>query len=79
MPVVSIEAQADHARPLLPMRNDIAPLRIVEIEPAHDREAVGVFAQRSLRQLVRVRVPQYRVDQRPVDTGIVHVGNRLFG
>src|SRR4030088_1663024 len=48
--VVGIEAQADHARPLLPMRDDIAPLRIVEIEPPHGREAVGVFAHRRLTQ-----------------------------
>jgi hypothetical protein len=39
----------------------------------------GVFAHRRLRQLVRIRVPQHWMDQRPVDTGLVHVGNRLFG
>jgi hypothetical protein len=65
--------------PLASNPYDIAPSRIVEIEPAHDREAVGVFAHRRLRQLVRIRVPQHRMDQRPVDTGLVHVCNRLFG
>ena len=42
-------------------------------------KTVGVFEHRFDRQLVRVRVPQHRVDQRPVDAGLIHAGNRLFG
>ena len=38
----SREGQAEHTRPLLPVRDEIAPLRVVEIEPAHDGKAVGV-------------------------------------
>jgi hypothetical protein len=79
VPLVGIEAQAEHARPLLPVRDEVASLGVVEIEPAHDRKTVGVFAHRLDRQLVRVRVPQHRVDQRPVDAGRVHGRNRLFG
>ena len=79
MSLVGIEAQAEHARPLLPVRDEIAAVRVVEIEPAHDRKAVGVFAHRCDRQLVRVRVPQHRVDQRPVDAGLIHAGDRLLG
>ncbi len=79
MPLVEIEAQAEHAGTLLPVRDEIAPLRIVEIEPAHDREAIGIFPHRRLRQLVRIRVPQHRMDQRAIDAGFVHARNRLLG
>src|SRR5262249_4949919 len=63
---------------LLPVRDEVAAVRVVEIEPAHDRKAVGVFAHRFERQLVRVRVPQHRVDQRPVDARLIHARYRLF-
>src|SRR6267143_4730552 len=56
VPLVGIEPQAEHARPLLPVRDEVAAVRVVEVEPAHDRETVGVFAHRFDRQLVRVRV-----------------------
>jgi hypothetical protein len=45
-PGVGSLAAPDLARPLLPMRDEIAAVRVVEIEPAHDRKAVGVFAHR---------------------------------
>ena len=42
----------EHARPFFPMRDEIAAIRVVEIEPPHDREAVGVFAHRLDGQFV---------------------------
>jgi len=78
LPLVEIEAQAEHARPLFPTRDEVATIRVVEMEPPHDSEAVGVFAHRFLGQLVRVGIPQDRVDQRPVHTGLIHGGDRLL-
>jgi hypothetical protein len=60
------------------MRDEIAAVRVVEIEPAHDRETIGVFAYRLDRELVRIRVPQHRVDQCPVDAGLIHPRDRLL-
>src|SRR2546429_4125766 len=34
------EAHAEHARLLLPVRHERAALRLLECDPAHDREAV---------------------------------------
>ncbi len=79
MPLVGIKPQSEPPRPLLPVRHEVATLRVVEIKPAHDRKAVRVFAHRRFRQLVRIRVPQHRVDQRPVDAGRIHAGDRLLG
>ncbi len=76
VPFVEIEAQPDHARPL-PMGDEVAAVRVVEIEPAHDAEAIGIFPHRLHRQLVRIPVPQHRVDQRAVDAGFIHRGDRL--
>jgi CheY-like chemotaxis protein len=36
VPLVGIEAQAEHGRPLPPVRDEIAAVRVVEIKPAHD-------------------------------------------
>ena len=60
------------------MRDEVLTIRVVEIEPPHDGEAVGVFPHRFDGQFVRVGIPQHRVDQRPVDTGFVHGGDRLL-
>jgi len=79
VPLVEIEAQAEHARSLFPTRDEVAAIRVVEIEPPHDGEAVGVFVHRFNGQFVRVGIPQDRVDQRPVDTGLIHGGDRLLG
>jgi len=76
MPLVEIEAQPDHARPLLAIGNEVAAVRLVEIEPAHDAEATGIFPHRFHRQLVRIRVAQHRVYQRAVDAGFIHRGDR---
>src|SRR5271165_2169447 len=54
------------------------PFGVVEIEPPHDGEAVGIFPHRFDGQFVRVGVPQHRVDQRPVHTGLIHGGDRLL-
>jgi len=66
------------ARPLLPVRDDIASAGIVEIT-AHDREAIGVSPHRLDRQLVRIRVLQHRVDQGAVDAGGLLGRDRLLG
>src|SRR6202011_6077781 len=78
VPLVEIEAQSDHARSLLALGDEVAAVRVVEIKPAHDAEARGIFPHRFDRQLVRIRVPQHRVDQRAVDTGFIHRGDRLL-
>jgi hypothetical protein len=78
VPLVEIEAQAEPARPLLPTRNEVRAVRVVEIEPPHDGEAVWVFPHRFDGQFVRLGIPQHRVDQRPVHTGFVHGGDRLL-
>ena len=46
VPLVGVEAQAEHARALFPARDEVADVRVVKIEPAHDRETVWVFAHR---------------------------------
>src|SRR5262249_30741358 len=43
VPLVKIKAQADHARTLFPVRDQVAAFRVVEIEPPHDGKAVGYF------------------------------------
>src|SRR2546430_6164027 len=58
VPLVKIEAQAEHARPLLPMRDEIGAFRVVEIEPPHDGETAGVLPHRRLRQFIRVGIPR---------------------
>ena len=59
------------------MRDEVGAFRVVEIEPSHDGEAVGVVPHRFDGQFVRVGIPQHGVDQRPVDAGFVHRGDRL--
>jgi len=78
VPLVGIKAQPDHARPLFPMGDEVAPLGVIEIEPAHDAKAVGIFPHCFLGQLVRIRVPQHRVDQRAVDGTLIHRSDRLL-
>ncbi len=79
-PNVGVKAtgQPGYAEDAYPFRSEVATIRVVEIEPPHDREAVGVFVHRFLGQLVRVGIPQDRVDQRPVYTGLIHGGDRLL-
>ena len=60
------------------MRYEVGTVWFVEIEPAHDGEAVGVFPHRFDGQFVRVGIPQHRVDQRPVHAGLIHRGDRLL-
>ena len=38
----------------------------------------GYFRTASNGQFVRVGIPQHRVDQRPVHTGLIHRGDRLL-
>src|SRR5713101_2627453 len=60
------------------MRDEALTIRVVEIEPPHDGEAIGVFPHRVDGQFVRVGIPQHRADQRPVRTAFVHGGDRLL-
>jgi hypothetical protein len=60
------------------MGDEEGAVRVVEKEPSHDAEALGIFSHRLRRQIVRIRVPQHRVDQRAVDAGLVHRGDRFL-
>ena len=74
------EAQAEHARPLLPALDKAPAGRSVEREIAEDREPVRVAAGRVHRELVRIRVPRRgRVDDRGVDARLVHLGQQIVG
>jgi len=72
------EAHAEHARLLLPVRHERAALRLLECDPAHDREAVGIEARRFQRELVAVALPRGRHDHDPADAGQIHLEEQRF-
>jgi hypothetical protein len=72
------EAQAEHARPALPLRHQRPALGTLGREAAEDREAIGMRAHRRDGKLVRIRVPAGRMDQRAIDAGRIHVAQRLL-
>jgi hypothetical protein len=78
LPLVCIKPQSEPTRPLFPVRYERGAVRVVKKEPAHDRETVGVLAHRVRCQLVRVGVPQHRVNQRAIHAGGIHAGNCLL-
>ena len=77
MRLVEIEAHAEHAGPALPAVHQRSALRTIQREPAEDREAVRMGANRVDRELVRIRVPHRRMDHRAIDAGCIHAGERL--
>jgi hypothetical protein len=74
------EAHAEHARLLLPARNQRAALRLLERDAAHDREAIGIEARSLQRELVAVALPRRRHDDDPAHAGEIHLQEkRLLG
>src|SRR5947199_199374 len=75
------EAQAEHARTLLPAVDQRAALRLVERKVPEDREPVGMLARRLDGQLVGVRVPfRRRMDDGGIDARGVHLLQQIvFG
>ena len=73
-------AQTHHPGLLSPGRDQGLVDRVLGIELAHHGEALGIFPGRFQRHLLRGRVPrERRMDQRGIDAGLVHLGQRLLG
>jgi len=72
------ETQTEHAGAALPLGNEPPALEALGRESAEDREALGMRAHRRDRELVRIRVPARRMDERAVDAPGVHVAQRLL-
>jgi hypothetical protein len=67
------EAQAEHAGLTLPSVEDRAILGMLDREPAHHREAIGVTARGVDRQLVAIALPRRRHDDHARDARGVHL------
>jgi hypothetical protein len=64
--------EAEHAGTALPAVDQLAVLRLVELEAAHDREAVGVLARGVDGEVVRAGIPAGGMKQDRVHACFVH-------
>ena len=76
--VVERHAHAEHARLLLPLRQQRDRFRILQRDAAHDGEAVGISLGRLQRVVVAVARPAWRDDDGAVDAGVVHHRHELL-
>ena len=73
-----VESQSLHPGPAFPGIDRSALICLIQIEPAHNGEAIRMGSRRFDGQLIRIRVPHYRVDHRAIDAGGVHSRQRIF-
>jgi hypothetical protein len=72
--LVEGEAEAEHARPLPPVFDDVEPIRVLQVEIPQDTECVRVLARRFDRERVdRLAKRAGRMDHRCIDPGRRHL------
>ena len=72
-------AQTEHARLVPPARHPRAGLRPVQRQRPHDGEPARIGAHRRERHRGRAWVPARRMDDRGVDTALIHQADGLLG
>lgn len=70
--VVEGHANPHHSLLLLPFRQQIGGLRILQRDAAHDAEAIGIALDRLERIVVAVARPRRRDDHRAIHAGFIH-------
>src|SRR5712691_10028035 len=77
--LVEGKAEAEHARPLPPILDDVEPVRRRQIEIPEDAELVGMRFDRFDRQRVhRLAERAGRMEHRGIDPGLCHLLQRIF-
>ena len=79
MRLVQHPAQTLHAGPLRPGLDDLAALRLVDLEEAHHGEAVGMAGGGLRRHLIDVLHRERRADDGGGHAGLVHLPQEIIG